>query len=91
MALSIAGAVHDQTGDAARGQVGDALEILNLLGDIETIEEHHGRHFAAAIRRLGVHVDRRQAGGAIGDLDMLQALGRLRYLTASRRQCTPRI
>ena len=54
-------------------EIGDALEILNLLGDVETVEEHHGRHLAAAIGRLGVDVDRRQAGAVIGNFDVLQA------------------
>ena len=56
-ALAIARTVHNQTGDAALGQVGDALEILYLLCDIESVEERHGRHLAAAIHWLGMHID----------------------------------
>src|SRR6185437_1213197 len=52
--------------------VGDALEILNLLGDVEPVEEHHGRYLAAAGRR-GMNIDRRQAGAVIGNLDVFQA------------------
>ena len=72
-AFAIARAINDQAGDAARGEIGDALEILNLLGDIEPVEKHHGRHLAAAVRRLGMHIDCRQAGAVIRDFDMLQA------------------
>ena len=72
-ALAVAGAVDNQAGDAARDQVGDALEILNFLCDIEAVEEHHGRHLAAAVGRFGMHIDCRQAGVAIGNFDVLQA------------------
>ena len=45
-AFAIPGPVHYEAGDSARHQVGDALEILNLLGDIEPIEEDNRRHLA---------------------------------------------
>src|SRR5450631_289023 len=72
-AFAIARAVHDQTSNATRNQVGDALEILNLLSDIETVEEHHGRHFAATVGRFGMHIKRRQAGAVIRNLYVLYA------------------
>ena len=39
--LAVAGAIDDEAGDAARGEVGHAFEILNLFGDIKAVEEHH--------------------------------------------------
>ena len=72
-AFTVARAIDDQAGDAARGEIGDAFEILNLLGDIEAVEEHHRRHFATTISRLGMHVDRRQAGAVIGNFHVLHA------------------
>jgi hypothetical protein len=41
--LAGAGAVHDQNRDAALDQVGHAGEVLDFLGDVETIEEHNAR------------------------------------------------
>src|SRR3954471_15341804 len=70
-AFAIAGSVHDQTGNAARHQIRYAFEILNLLGDVETIKEHHRRDFAGAVRRLGMDINRRQAGSLIGYFHML--------------------
>src|SRR5450759_3156064 len=72
-AFAIARAVHDQTSNATGNQIGNALEILNLLGDIEAVEEHHRRHLATAVGRLGMHIDRRQAGAVIGNLYVLDA------------------
>jgi len=42
-ALPVAGTVNDQATDAARGKVGNSVAVLQLFGDIETIEEHHAR------------------------------------------------
>ena len=72
-AFAVARAVDDQAGDAARDEIGDAFEILNFLGHVEAVEEHHGRHFAAAIGRLGMHIDRRQTGAVVGNFDVLHA------------------
>ena len=72
-AFAVARAVDDQASNAAGDQIGDALEILNLLGDIETVEKHHGRHFAGFAGRLGMHVNRRQAGAVIGNFNVLDA------------------
>ena len=73
MLSPLPGPVDDQAGDAARDQIGHAFEILNLLGDIEPVEKHQRRHLAGGIRRFGMDVDRRQAGVAVGNFDMLHA------------------
>src|SRR5690606_15265692 len=46
-ALAVARAIDDQARDAARRQVRNALEVLDLLGDVEAVEEHHGGHASA--------------------------------------------
>src|SRR5262245_49631912 len=40
-ALAVAGTVDDEASDAARGEVGDAVAVLQLLGDVESVEKHH--------------------------------------------------
>ena len=72
-ALAIARSVHDQAGDAARNEIADALEVLDLLGHVEAVEEHHRRHLAAAPGRLGMHIDGGNARALIGNFDVLQA------------------
>src|SRR6202035_3028083 len=42
-ALAVAWPVDDQAADAARGEIGYAVAVLQLLGDVEAVEEHHGR------------------------------------------------
>ena len=55
-ALAVAGAVDDEASDAARGEVGDAVAVLQLLGDVEAVEEHHaGRRFRSGGTGLGMH------------------------------------
>src|SRR5262249_58334479 len=41
-ALAVAGAVDDQAADAARGEIGHRIAVLNLLGDVEAVEIDHG-------------------------------------------------
>src|SRR5262249_56102227 len=54
-ALAIAWAVDNQTPDAARGEVGNAIAVLEFLGDVETVEKHHaGRWARSRGIRLGV-------------------------------------
>ena len=48
--LAVARAVKNQTGNTARGEIRNALEVLDLLGHIEAIEKHHHRPPAAAAR-----------------------------------------
>ena len=63
--------VEYQAGNAARGKSGNALEILDFLGDIEAVEEQHDRTFAAAAgNRVGVDDDARQARAFIRYFDV---------------------
>src|SRR5207247_10532946 len=39
-ALAVSRAIHDETADAARGKIGNAVAVLQLFGDCETVEEH---------------------------------------------------
>ena len=71
-AFAISRPVHDQACDAARDQIGYTLEVLNLLGDIETLEENHGRHFACTALRVGVNIDCGKARAFMCDFDVLQ-------------------
>ena len=57
--LAGAGSVHDQHRDAALDQVGHAGDVLDLLGDIETVEEDDARG-ARRFRILRVHEIARQ-------------------------------
>src|SRR5262245_10756382 len=71
-AFAIPRSIHYQARNAAGDQIGHALQVLNLLGDIETIEENHVWHFARAVLRLGMNIDRRKARAFICDLDVLE-------------------
>ena len=73
-ALAVARSVDDQTGDAACNQIGNAFEILKLLGDVEAVEEHHRRCGLVARRfRRGGNEQRRQCLVAVRHLDMFDA------------------
>ena len=73
-ALAVAGAVDDQAADAARHQVGNAVAVLDLLGDVEAVEEHDGgRRIGAGRLRIGMHQESRAGCALIGDLDRLDA------------------
>src|SRR5262249_23292408 len=73
-ALAVAGTVDDKASDAARSEVGDTVAVLQLLGDVEAVEEHHARRrFRSDSVGLGMHEQRRQAGAVVGHLDWLDA------------------
>jgi len=45
-AFAISWTVHDKACNSASDEVSHALEVLNLFGDIEAIEENNRRYFA---------------------------------------------
>src|SRR5262249_52067208 len=73
-ALAVSGAIHDETADAARGKIGNAVAVLQLLGDVETVEEHHARRGSrSGSLGLGMHEEGRQARAIVRHLDWLDA------------------
>ena len=73
-ALAVARPVDDQAADAARREVGHAVAVLQFLGDVEAVEEHHaGRGLAAGRGRIGMHEQRGQARRPVRHLDRLDA------------------
>jgi hypothetical protein len=71
--IATARPVKDQARHAARGEIGHAAEVLDLLGYVKTVEKQHDRSLAAARCPLGVHDDAGQVGSFIRHLDMLDA------------------
>ena len=77
--LAGAGAVHDQAGDAALHQVGNAPQVLELLGDIKAVEkENAGRPLRAGVLRRHEIAGKVPAlEGDLHDLDPHVAQGRM--------------
>ena len=88
-ALAVAGPVDDQAADAARREIGHAVAVLHLLGDVEAVEEHHRRRGLAAGRlRIGMHQQRRQARALVRNLDRLDARRGCSAAASCERSCT---
>src|SRR5260370_859656 len=66
--------VDDETADPARGKIRNAIAVLQLLGDVEAVEEHHaGRALRSGYGRIGMHQQRRQARILVRYLHRLDA------------------
>src|SRR5215813_10664812 len=73
-ALTVSRAIHDETAYAARSKIGNAVAVLELLGDVEAVEEHHARRRSRPGRcGLGMHKERRQARAFVRHLDRFDA------------------
>ncbi len=73
-ALAVSRAIDDETADAARDKVGNAVAVLQLFGDIETVEEHHARRGSRSCSLgIGMHEERRQARAIVLHLDRFDA------------------
>ena len=70
--FAVAGAIDDHAGNAARGQIGYAFEILNFFGHIEAVEKYHrGRRSFTSRHILGVDQYRRQRCAFVRDFNVL--------------------
>jgi hypothetical protein len=68
----IAGSVEHEARDTSCSEIGNASEILYLLGYIETVEEQHdGSLSGASGDGIGMHDNARQARSFIGHFDVL--------------------
>lgn len=67
--LAVAGAVDDETRDAARDEVRHPPEVLDLLGDVEAVEKDHRRGATGGPFR--VDVERGEARALVWHLDVL--------------------
>jgi hypothetical protein len=56
-----------------RRKVRNAVAVLQLLGDVEAVEEHHAGSALRGAVRVGMHQQRRQAGVPVRHLDRLDA------------------
>src|SRR5262249_41111067 len=69
--FAVSWTIDDQTCDASSNEIGHTFEVLNLLGDIETVEKNNRWHFARIFCRLGMDIDRRHARFAIRNFHVL--------------------
>src|SRR5262249_8136176 len=61
-ALAVAGTIDNEATDAACREIGNAVPVLQLLGDIEAIKEHHARRRSGTCGiRIRVYEQPRQA------------------------------